>query len=90
MQSAWDIYYDGGFQRGMTDEEWAKSVTNIGRFNSIQLFWRYWNNLPLGRLPSGANVRFFKEGIQPTWDDPANVDGGKWVCRSAGSLSLCR
>ena len=63
----------------MTDEEWAASVTKIGSFHSIQLFWRYWNNLPLSRLPSGSNVRFFKSGIEPTWDDPNNMNGGKWV-----------
>lgn len=30
LQNPWDIYYDGGFQRGMTDEEWAASVKRSG------------------------------------------------------------
>jgi len=45
----------------------------------MQLFWRYWNNLPLLRLPNGSNVHFFKSGIRPAWDDIANAHGGKWV-----------
>lgn len=81
LQSAWDIYFDSGFTKGMTDQEWAQSITTLGTFNSIQLFWRYFNNLPLKKLPSDANVRFFKKGIKPTWDDPANVNGGKWVLK---------
>eukprot|EP00658_Telonema_sp_P-2_P005363 TRINITY_DN12006_c0_g1_i2.p1 TRINITY_DN12006_c0_g1~~TRINITY_DN12006_c0_g1_i2.p1 ORF type:complete len:285 (-),score=61.97 TRINITY_DN12006_c0_g1_i2:882-1736(-) len=88
LQCEWDIYYDGGFQRGMSDLEWAASVKKLGTFHSVQLFWRYWNNLPLARLPSGSNVRFFKVGIQPTWDDPANREGGKWVIKPKDAESL--
>jgi hypothetical protein len=44
-----------------------------------QDFWRYWNNIELNRLPLNSNLRLFKKGIRPTWEDPKNVQGGKWV-----------
>jgi hypothetical protein len=33
-------------------------------------------------LPDGTNLRLFKYGIKPTWEDPANERGGKWVIRN--------
>jgi translation initiation factor 4E len=39
----------------------------------------YNNVLPASKLSSGANYHFFKEGIEPKWEDPVNEKGGKWV-----------
>ena len=30
-------------------------------------------------MEQNTNLHFFKEGIQPLWEDPANREGGKWV-----------
>jgi len=81
LQSEWDIYYDGGSTRGMSDQDWENRVQKIGSFDSVQLFWRYWNNLPFSQLPIGSSMRFFKTGIEPNWDDPQNQNGGKWVLK---------
>jgi translation initiation factor 4E len=46
----------------------------------LQDFWRYSNTIKdVSLLPEGVNVRLFKAGIKPTWEDPANYKGGKWV-----------
>ena len=46
----------------------------------FQDFWRYWNNIvDPSKFPEGSNLRIFKHGIKPMWEDPANVGGGKWV-----------
>jgi hypothetical protein len=29
------------------------------------------------KFPEGANLRMFKSGIVPSWEDPANAKGGK-------------
>lgn len=48
--------------------------------NALQDFWRYSNSLiHVSMLPDGTNLRMFKFGIMPTWEDPANVQGGRWV-----------
>ncbi len=30
-------------------------------------------------IENNSNLHFFKKGIHPMWEDPANQDGGKWV-----------
>jgi translation initiation factor 4E len=32
-------------------------------------------------MPAGFDYAFFKDGIRPIWEDPANRQGGKWVLR---------
>lgn len=46
----------------------------------VEDFWKLINNLkPPSMLEGSANYHFFKEGVQPLWEDPANKHGGKWV-----------
>jgi len=30
-------------------------------------------------LASGSNYHLFKDGVEPKWEDPQNVRGGKWL-----------
>lgn len=34
-----------------------------------------------------ADIHFFKTGIKPVWEDPANCKGGKWIIRLKKGLS---
>ena len=46
----------------------------------VEDFWKLLNNLkPPSMLEGSANYHFFKEGVHPLWEDPANKHGGKWV-----------
>ncbi|KZT61760.1 translation initiation factor eIF4e, partial [Calocera cornea HHB12733] len=52
----------------------------IGEIDTVEGFARYWNWCkPPSRLERGGNYHFFKKGIKPMWEDPANAKGGKWV-----------
>jgi hypothetical protein len=45
-----------------------------------QGFWRYYNNfVDPSSFPKGSNLRMFKGNIKPAWEDPNNVEGGRWV-----------
>ena len=38
------------------------------------------NNIaPASELRVSANYHLFVQGVQPAWEDPANINGGKWV-----------
>lgn len=37
-------------------------------------------------MPDGTNLKIFKEGIKPMWEDDANYNGGKWVFLSSNQL----
>eukprot|EP01103_Thecamoeba_quadrilineata_P020784 TRINITY_DN911_c0_g1_i1.p1 TRINITY_DN911_c0_g1~~TRINITY_DN911_c0_g1_i1.p1 ORF type:complete len:563 (-),score=107.22 TRINITY_DN911_c0_g1_i1:50-1738(-) len=79
LQSAWTLWFDEGFPKGITTTDYLDHLVNIGSFSTVQDFWRYWNNIKITQLPEFSNLRLFKAGIKPTWEDPANVNGGKWV-----------
>ncbi|GAM20935.1 hypothetical protein SAMD00019534_041100 [Acytostelium subglobosum LB1] len=80
LECEWVFYYDEGAPKGSTCENYQSYVKNLGSFNSVQGFWRYWNNLlDVSLLPQNANLRLFKSGVDPTWEDPANQNGGKWT-----------
>lgn len=37
------------------------------------------NALDIQKLPNHSTLRMFKSGIKPSWEDPANCNGGKYV-----------
>lgn len=72
-----------------------QDYSKIASFNSVEDFWGYWERLPLpskyfnngkvkctvgGRVVEGYSI--FAEGIEPTWEDPVNSEGGDWYFRS--------
>jgi translation initiation factor 4E len=43
-------------------------------------FWRVFNNVkPASSIGVGSNYSLFRKGIEPAWEDPQNVSGGKFV-----------
>lgn len=45
----------------------------------------YNNIVKASQLTQGGNFHFFKEGVKPMWEDPANKEGGKWLIMSPNS-----
>lgn len=43
----------------------------------------YNNIVKVSELSQGGNFHFFKEGVKPMWEDPANKEGGKWLIMTA-------
>jgi len=35
--------------------------------------------MPPSQLPLGTDYYLFREGIKPSWEDPMNVNGGRWL-----------
>ena len=51
-------------------------------FQSVEQFWRiHLNIMAPSRFPRNGAYHVFKNGIKPTWEDPANIQGGKWFAR---------
>ena len=46
--------------------------------NIIYIFSVYNNIAKVNHLESNSNYHFFKKGIRPEWEDPANSNGGKF------------
>ncbi|CAM9239833.1 unnamed protein product [Phaeothamnion confervicola] len=76
--------------------QWGDNMQCVADFNTVEDFWRYYNNIPRpsqvfydGQTRKRVGDRtvdgysLFKEGIKPEWEDEANANGGEWSCRKS-------
>eukprot|EP00736_Rhodelphis_marinus_P012635 Rmarinus@m.14381 len=77
LKHKWDLYYDQSCRKGGQSGTWESGLRKLGSFETVQEFWSYNNNIVHIRdMPDGANLRIFKSGINPTWEDKHNANGG--------------
>ena len=71
FEHSWNIYYETYEKQEL--EKWT-TIENIGDF------WRWTNNVwkkeYLTSFKTGTTFHFFRDGISPRWEDPANTKGG--------------
>jgi len=76
----------GGTSAGPNPYE--HSIKTIATVNTVEEFWRVYDFLVRpNELPTTTDYHFFRSGIKPTWEDPGNVKGGKWIVRLRKGLS---
>eukprot|EP01114_Cavostelium_apophysatum_P024667 TRINITY_DN972_c0_g1_i5.p1 TRINITY_DN972_c0_g1~~TRINITY_DN972_c0_g1_i5.p1 ORF type:complete len:466 (-),score=106.24 TRINITY_DN972_c0_g1_i5:21-1418(-) len=91
LKFRWTFWYDDSTKRGLSEEDYKKSLRNVGSFQTIAEFWECWTALKKNFPFDGkqeANFRVFKEGIHPTWEDPANNSGGQWTILASKQSNL--
>lgn len=63
-------------------------MKRIGAFSSLEDFFGIYCHLrPISELPVISDYHLFRAGVKPTYEDPANVNGGKWQIRLKKGLS---
>lgn len=78
LDHPWILWYDKKNQNVGTDD-WDKFLIRICFFEKIDSFCSLLGRIiPLSQLPSGASYHFFKQGIEPRWEDKYNSEGGRW------------
>jgi translation initiation factor 4E len=79
LENSWTLWYNGAAKKGKDGTiDW--SVKKIIDFDSVEDFWRLYNNIAKpSELGTGSNYHLFKTGTAPEWEDPVNKAGGKWV-----------
>lgn len=77
LQNSWKFYYINGDNQGRG--EWNADRIEIATIGTVDYFWAVVNR---SQLPHKLKVKhdymFFKDGILPEWEDPANKGGGLW------------
>lgn len=64
------------------------AMRRIGAFSSLEDFFGIYCHLrPISELPVIADYYLFRAGVKPMYEDPANVNGGKWQIRLKKGLS---
>jgi hypothetical protein len=66
-------------------------LTQLRQFDTVQGFWLSYHSNPTSQLPDKQYLHIFKNGIQPMWEDPMNIQGGHFkltakTTESAASL----
>merc|ERR1712046_384332 len=94
-EDAWKVWYDlMPNTKGMTDKDFAESIKELGTFGTIADFWNDFGEVMQEKLPMRSNIRVFQNGVKPQWEDPLNVNGGKWIIvvsknKSIGPSTRC-
>lgn len=79
FKNSWVLWYDKK-THSIDSENWDKFLVRVCKFEAIDNFSELLGKIiPLSQLPVGASYHFFKEGIEPRWEDKNNIDGGKWM-----------
>jgi translation initiation factor 4E len=79
LNAKWTLWFDNP-RLAPAGSDWKENLKQCGSFESVELFWRVFNNLkPASQLSMNSNYSVFRYGVEPSWEDPANVNGGKFV-----------
>ena len=72
-----------------SSNKYQDNVQKIASFQTVEHFWRIYDHLirPGDYKSSTIDYHLFKNGISPTWEDPNNVKGGKWIVRLKKGIS---
>lgn len=75
--NSWTMWYCRHLDRS---KSWEDCLLLIATVKYVESFWSMYNHIQQPScLSRGANYYFFKEGIKPMWEDPKNVNGGRWL-----------
>eukprot|EP01062_Namystynia_karyoxenos_P006742 TRINITY_DN1235_c1_g1_i3.p1 TRINITY_DN1235_c1_g1~~TRINITY_DN1235_c1_g1_i3.p1 ORF type:complete len:802 (+),score=275.50 TRINITY_DN1235_c1_g1_i3:143-2407(+) len=86
LDSEWTIWFDKSNKRPRQKNKGGRNIyddciVELGSFNTVGGYMAYWESLHVHNLKDHCNLRVFRKGIKPLWEDPHNRDGGKWVVR---------
>ncbi|EEC50633.1 predicted protein, partial [Phaeodactylum tricornutum CCAP 1055/1] len=79
LNAKWTIWYDNP-RLAPEGADWKENLKMCGHFDSVESFWRVYNNLkPASQIGLNSNYSVFRYGVEPSWEDACNREGGKFV-----------
>lgn len=74
---------------GSKIRDYDSAMKRVGAFSSVEDFWAIYVHLRrVNELPIISDYHLFRAGVKPTYEDPANANGGKWTLRLKKGISL--
>lgn len=74
--------------KNSASNQYESSIRQIASVSTVEQFWSIYDYLVRpSDLPNTTDYHFFREGIKPTWEDPCNAKGGKWIVRLKKGLA---
>ncbi|KAJ2345596.1 hypothetical protein GGH91_002482 [Coemansia sp. RSA 2671] len=73
---------------GQKIDHYESSMVKIATFATVESFWAVYSHLKRpDQVPTITDYQMFRAGVRPVWEDPANIDGGKWMIRLKKGLA---
>jgi translation initiation factor 4E len=87
LQNSYTFWYHR--RRGdKKNVDYNESTKQIESFGTVQAFWQIYDHIVRpNEFKVTTDYHLFKKGIKPTWEDPANNNGGKWMVRLKKGLA---
>lgn len=65
-----------------SEQDYEKQLHRLVTVGTVEEFWQVYMSLrrPSEMLPI-SELHLFRTGIRPVWEDPSNLNGGKWIMR---------
>ncbi|KAG9223811.1 hypothetical protein CCMSSC00406_0004848 [Pleurotus cornucopiae] len=83
LKNTWIFWFRQQRTPGNKIVSYEEGIKKISAFASVESFWTLWTHLvpPSALLPT-TDYLLFHTGIRrPIWEDPLNINGGKWIIR---------
>jgi translation initiation factor 4E len=74
------LYFESSPPRGIDSQVFDQNVRVVGQFTHMSQVWNFFLRLCDCQhvLPNYSNLRLFRKGVRPLWEDEANRAGGKF------------
>eukprot|EP01062_Namystynia_karyoxenos_P060612 TRINITY_DN5228_c0_g1_i2.p1 TRINITY_DN5228_c0_g1~~TRINITY_DN5228_c0_g1_i2.p1 ORF type:complete len:673 (+),score=231.41 TRINITY_DN5228_c0_g1_i2:85-2019(+) len=82
LSAQWTIWFDRQPRRKGKSNQQEDCIVELGTVSTEREFGAYWESLRVEQLRDCCNLRIFRTGVKPLWEDPMNANGGKWVVRN--------
>lgn len=82
LEYPWTLSYKPRivYKQQQSERDWLLDYKTIYVIKDIESFWGVYNNIPsLTDMPAGSIYAMFKNGINPSWEDPENKTGFSWI-----------
>jgi hypothetical protein len=79
LHGRWTLWFDNP-KLAPPGSDWKENLKTMGSFRTIDTFWRIFNNIkPASQISHNSNYSVFRYGMEPSWEDASNCEGGKFV-----------
>jgi len=83
LEQRWTLWY----YRHDRSAKWEDNQKKVVTVSTVEDFWSVYNHIvPASELKDKCDYSWFKEGVEPMWEDKANKEGGRWILASEGKL----